>query len=433
MEWACGPSVLRGHVRVPGSKSHTIRALVVAALAHGQSRIVHPLEAGDTHSAASVLGKLGAGIEASPGLWRVTGTAGRPNTPHDVLDVGNSGTTLRTAMGVCSLLGDGLAVLTGDEQIRRRPAGPLIQSLCDLGADVRSTRGNGCAPLVVAGRLRGGHTTLDAVTSQYLTSLLLSTPLADGDSTIRVARLNEQPYVHITMDWLDRKGIRYEHDGLREFRVPGGQQYRVVDRRIPADWSSGTFFLAAGALGENDVTVVGLDANDTQGDRAVLEYLRQMGARVDAGPDGIRVRGGGLTGTELDLNATPDALPMMAVLACFADGVTTLANVPQARLKETDRIAVMHRELSRMGGRVRELPDGLVVEPARLRGAHVSGHGDHRVVMALAVAGMACEGRTSIETAESAQITFPTFLHDMRALGADLDGQDADANRSDGT
>ena len=431
MEWTSRRSVLRGRVCIPGSKSHTIRAAAIAALAPGRSRIEAPLDAGDTRSAANVFAGLGASVEFTPDHWRVAGTGGRPQPPHDVLDVGNSGTTLRTAMGACALLTDGLAVLTGDEQIRRRPAGPLVQSLCDLGADVRSTRNNGCAPLVVAGRLRGGTTTLDAVTSQYLTSLLLCTPLADGDTTIHVARLNEQPYVHMTLDWLDRQGIRYTHDDLREFHVPGGQQYTAVDRRIPADWSSATFFLAAGAIGDNDATVSGLDVNDTQGDRAVLAYMRQMGARVEVGDDGIRVRPGQLTGTELDLNATPDALPMMAVLGCFARGRTTLANVPQARLKETDRIAVMCEELTRLGAAVRELDDGLVVEESPLHGGVVDGRGDHRVVMALAVGGTAGTGPTTIRTAESAQVTFPTFFAAMTSLGADMDPQNSEATRSE--
>jgi len=320
-------------------------------------------------------------------------------------------------MGSAALLADGMAVFTGDHQIRSRPAGPLAKALTDLGATARSTRSNGCAPIVVEGRLNGGVTTIEAVTSQYLTSLLMCTPLADNDSTIRVSLLNEAPYVEITLDWLKRQGITIQHDSLTEFHVPGGQQYKPVNRRIPGDFSSATFFLAAGAIGANDVTCVGLDMTDTQGDKAVIDYLRQMGAKVDVSNNQVRIRPGSLTGCEIDLNATPDALPMMAVLACFAQGTTRLVNVPQARLKETDRIAVMREELEKMGAIINEMPDGLEISQSELHGAHVDGHDDHRVVMSLAIAGTNATGSTVINGYEAVSITYPGFLEALTRIG----------------
>ncbi len=421
MEFIVRPSRLCGEVEIPGSKSHTIRAVAVAALADGESHIRSPLESADTRACVEAYRALGAVIEQKVGAWTVQGTGGRIRTPDNVIDVLNSGTTLRIAVGSASTLTSGLAVFTGDDQIRRRPLGPLAQSLNDLGASVHCTRDNGCAPVVVAGRLRGGRTAIRAVTSQFLTSLLMAAPLADRESEIDVPLLNEQPYVHITLDWLARAGIELQRDELRHFRVPGGQQYRPIDVRVPADFSSATFFLAAGALGENDILIKGLDLADPQGDKAVIDYLRRMGARIDIGPEGIRVRPGTLTGCEIDMNATPDALPMMAVMGCFARGRTSLVNVPQARLKETDRIAVMAAELSRMGAVVTERPDGLVIEESALHAATVNGHHDHRVVMALAVAAAACpDGPTRITTAEAAGVTFPGFRECMRRLGADI-------------
>lgn len=409
MDLVCEGSTLRGEVRVPGSKSHTIRAVAIAALAEGESRIVRPLDSADTQSAVGAYRALGAVIEQGPDIWRVNGTGGRLRPPDNIIDVGNSGTTMRIAMGSCALLRNAAAVLTGDEQVRRRSGGPLAESLTRLGACAESTRRNGLPPFVVAGRLRGGETTVQGITSQYITSLLMCAPLADGDSAIRVVDLNEQPYVAMTLDWLERQGIRLEHEGLTEFRVPGGQTYRPVDRHVPADFSSATFFLAAGALGDNDILVRGLEMNDTQGDRAVVDYLRQMGACVEVQEGGIRVRGRGLSGCELDLNATPDALPMMAVLGCFAEGTTRLVNVPQARLKETDRIEVMRTELARMGATIQDLPDGLIIKASRLRATEVDGHGDHRVVMALAIAGAALEGSTTVRGYEAAAVTYPGF------------------------
>lgn len=420
MELIARPSLLRGTVEIPGSKSHTIRAVAVASLAHGQSRIQAPLVSADTLAAVKAYRALGARIDMTPEVWEVIGTAGQPRTPENVIDVGNSGTTLRIAVGSAALIGEGAAVFTGDHQIRQRPIGPLTQSLNDLGACVASTRDNGCAPLIVRGPLQGGTTSIEAVTSQYLSSLLMNCPLAPHDTEIDVPLLHEKPYVHITLDWLDKTGITLEREELQHFRIPGGQQYRPIDLRVPADFSSATFFLAAGVLGENELLLKGLDFSDTQGDKAVVDYLRQMGADIAITDEGVRVGPGQLTGCELDLNATPDALPMMAVVACFAQGTTRLVNVPQARLKETDRIAVMREELTKLGGQVTEREDGLVIEQRELRGTVVAGHDDHRVVMALAVAGTAIPGETRIASAEAMQVTFPTFVDTMCQLGANL-------------
>lgn len=411
-------SALNGTVEIPGSKSHTIRAVAIAALAEGESEIRSPLESADARAAFSAYRAFGATISEEPELWRVQGTGPQPNLPDDVIDTGNSGTTMNIALGTAALVRDGLVVLTGDAQVRRRPCAPLAQALTDLGAKVRATRGGACPPYIIEGPLRGGTTTIEAMTSQYVTSLLMSCVLAESDSTILVPLMHEKPYVTMTLDWLARQGVTLTHDDdYTEFHVPGAQRYAPVRRRIPGDFSSATFFLAAGALPGNNVLCNGLDLEDTQGDKAVVDYLREMGAMVTVEGEGIRVCSEGLKGCELDLNATPDALPMMAVLACFAEGITRLVNVPQARLKETDRIAVMCKELRTLGARVEELADGLVIQQSELHAATVEGHGDHRVVMSLAMAASQIEGETVIRGAEAMRITFPTFVEAVADLG----------------
>ena len=421
MKLRCRKSPLVGIVDIPGSKSHTIRAVAIASLAEGISRIESPLLSADTNAAVCAYRAFGADIDTAEGLWTIRGTAGRLAVPEDSIDVGNSGTTLRVAIGSAALLPEGQVRLTGDKQIQRRPVGPLLQSLNDLGALARSEQNNGLAPVLVGGPLRGGQTRIDAVTSQFLSSLLLNSPLAESDCDIEVTHLNEAPYVHITLDWLQRCGIRLKRDDLRHFFIPGGQSYSAIDVRVPGDFSSATFFLAAGAIEGNDVELHGLDLKDPQGDKAVVNYLCEMGADIQISTDQIRVRPQSLAGAEIDMNATPDALPMMAVLGCFAAGSTKLVNVPQARLKESDRISVMASELSKLGARIEQLPDGLIIHESKLAGAEVNGHGDHRVVMALAIAGCVIEGQTTISTAEAIDVTFPTFTKCLKSLGGEVE------------
>jgi 3-phosphoshikimate 1-carboxyvinyltransferase len=418
-------SELTGRVRMPGSKSHTIRAIALAAMAEGKSVIRRPLDSLDAQSAVRCYRGLGAKIDIEAGdsvnpVWTVEGVGGKPVVPENVIDVGNSGTSLRLALGSAALIDRGTIVFTGDHQIRRRPAGPLIKSLNDLGARVWSTRENNLPPFVVQGRLTGGKTEMEAISSQYLSALLLSCPLAEGDSEIVLTLLNEQPYVEMTLAWLDRLGVRYTNNNFKSFAIPGGQRYAGFDCDVPADFSSATFFLCAAALAGKDVEILGLDMNDTQGDKAVVSYLRQMGAKIEITDEAIVVSKAELKGADLDLNATPDALPAMAVTACFAEGRTKLYNVAQARIKETDRIAVMTAELKKLGANIRELPDGLEIEPAKLHGGTVEGHDDHRVVMAMSLAGLRTEEPVVIRGAEAAAVTFPDFAELMQSLGADM-------------
>ncbi len=422
MEFIVRKSTLRGSVDIPGSKSHTIRACLLAALADGESTLRAALYSSDTEAAIRVYSALGASFDRSDDCLMVRGIGGGFQRPTDELDVGNSGTTLRVALGSLALMPEGEAVITGDHQIQRRPGGPLVEALNQLGADIRSINGNGCAPFRVRGTLKGGRTSVECKTSQYLTSLLLACPLAANDSEIDVPLLYEKPYVGITLDWLEFLGIKVDYvDDYSHFHIPGRQQFRAFDRKIPADFSTASFFLVAGVLGGNEVTSCGLDLNDSQPDKAVVDYLRAMGASVEVSGDRVTVQPGTLKGVELDLNDTPDALPIMAVAACFAEGETRLVNVPQARIKETDRIAVMCAELGKMGADVEELEAGLVIRGSKLHGARVEGHDDHRVVMSLAIAATQCGDATSISTAEAAGVTVPEFPKLLKQLGGALE------------
>jgi 3-phosphoshikimate 1-carboxyvinyltransferase len=413
-------SVASGCVNIPGSKSHTIRAVFLAGLAGGRSSIVNPLLSKDAFSAIKVCRSFGAGFENGMERFIVEGVNGIPSLPENIIDVGNSGTTLRFAMTTAGLI-DGYTVFTGDYQIRRRPLGPLIRAMNELGGSVFSTRGNDMAPVVVKGRLKGGRAGLDAVTSQYLSSILINAPLLDNDTEIVISRLNEVPYVEMTMWWLDKQGIEYCNNDFKSIYIKGGQKYKAFNTAIPGDFSSATFFMVLAAVSGGEFILKNLDMTDPQGDKRVLDYLREMGAEVRFLDDGIAIKGRRLKGIEIDMNSTPDALPAMAVAGCFAEGETRLLNIPQARMKETDRIHVMRTELEKMGADVEELPDGLIVRNSRLKGCKVNGHDDHRVIMALAVAGLNIEGETEIDSAEAVNVTFPAFPHLIKECGGDIE------------
>jgi 3-phosphoshikimate 1-carboxyvinyltransferase len=392
----------------------------VASLAQGRSTIRKALLKGDGESAMRVAVSLGAAADLQGDTLHVDGVGMDLDRGIRELDCGNSGTSMRLFTGAVSL-GRTERRFDGDSSLRTRKMRPLLKALAKLGATVQCESETLDVPFTVRGPIRGGHTDVSGVTSQFLSSLLFACPLARGNSVVEVSdALNEKPYVELTLWWLKRLGVRFEAlDGLRHITVEGSQQYAPIDMDIPSDFSSATFAAAAAVLTGSTVTLTGLDFSDPQGDKAVFEYLAQMGGTVEHCPEGVRVSAGRrLVGGEIDLNATPDALPAMAVLATAAEGETRLLNVPQARIKETDRIAVMAKELGRLGASVTELPDGMVIRGGELKGATVNGHDDHRVVMALALAGMRAKGETVIEGAEAATVTYPTFREDFAALGA---------------
>ena len=415
--------------RVPSSKSHTIRAVAIASLAAGQSTIRSPLVSSDTQAAVDCYRALGAGIDTTdPACWKVAGTAGQIKAPQKPIDVGNSGTTLRIATGSAATAPEGqTTIFTGDKQIKSRPIGPLLNSLEELGTKCKSIKNNGKAPVKVTGKIKGGKTTIAASTSQYLTSLLLCTPLAAGDTEIDVTLLNEPGYVQMTLDWLDKQGIEYKNENMQLFKIKGRQSYKSFDTTIPADFSSATFFFCAGALlADKPIMIKGLDFTDSQPDKAVVDYLKAMGADITIEPGAVRIKAAPLKGVEIDMNKTPDALPAMAVTAAFAKGTTKLLNVPQARAKETDRIKCMAEELKKIAIDVEELPDGLIIHGGKAKppdpSSPLDGQGDHRIIMALTIAALKMKpGQCKIKNCQAVNVTFPEFSEFIRSLGRKIE------------
>ena len=413
-------SGLSGAIAVPGSKSHSIRAAACGMLGNGISLIHSPLDSADTKSCLGAAMKYGAQVAITPELWTITGHSGKLRSPKGVVDLGNSGTSLCVLAGIAAAM-DFPTTFDGDDSLRSRPMAIQLDALAELGARVESNGGK--CPITIQGPLTGGSTEIIGTSSQYLTGLLFAAPLAKGTVEIRVRDLNEKPYVEITLDWLRRLGIRFEAAAdLSYFRIEGNQSYPAFEWVIPADFSTAAFPLLGSAVTGGGIDIRNLDFEDPQGDKAVFDFFRRMGMTIETKNNSTKVFGScSLQGGDFDLNATPDALPAMAVAGTFCRGTTRLSNVPQARIKETDRIACMRQELEKMGAKISELPDGLVIEGSPLRGAVVDGHGDHRIVMALAIAGMGAEGETIVTGAEAAAVTYPGFIRDFRKLGANIE------------
>ncbi|NLX47473.1 MAG: 3-phosphoshikimate 1-carboxyvinyltransferase [Euryarchaeota archaeon] len=408
------PSAAEGGVMSSPSKSYTHRAMTLALLADGESVLRRPLLGEDTLATLEAVKAFGGRVMEGDPL-RVTG--GALECPDDVIDTRNSGTTIRLMAGVASLL-PCATVLTGDESVRRRPMQPLIDSLAMMGVRCESTRGNGLAPLIVKGPNLGSRTEIRGdVSSQFISSLLISSALKEVDTEIALSTpLRSRPYVDITRQMMERFGASCqvtEHG----FLVQGGQRYRPVDYVVPGDFSSAAFPLAAGAL-TGKVTVRNLDPTDVQGDRAFLDMLVSLGAKVEWKDSELTCSRADLSGTDLDLGDAPDLFPIAAVMCAFARGESRIYNAAHVRLKESDRIAATAMFLKDMGADIVETEDGCVIRGGRpLKGTNVNAFNDHRILMAAAVAALGAAGETVISDGGCHRVSYPDFVNDMRSLG----------------
>jgi len=418
-------STVQGHAKAPPSKSYTHRAILAAGYGDG-TRVRDPLVSADTRATMRAVEAFGGDVEGdrSQDVLHVEGFGGEPSVPDDVVDCANSGTTMRLVTATAALA-DGLTVLTGDESLRSRPQGPLLRAVDQLAGRAESTRGNGQAPLVVGGPITGGSAAIPGdVSSQFITALLMAGPLTDAGVTIALqSELKSAPYVDITLEVLDAFGVSARRtDG--GFSVGGFQRYATEEYAVPGDFSSVSYLLAAGALASEDgVTVTGAQPS-AQGDQAIVDILERMGADVewDRTAGEITVATGALSGIEVSVEDTPDLLPTVAVLGAAAGGTTAITDCEHVRYKETDRVRAMADALAEMGVALEEKEATLTVHggETELQGATVDGRGDHRIIMALAVAGLVAEGSTTVTGAEHVDVSFPGFFDVLAGLGADV-------------
>lgn len=418
-----------GTATIPGSKSQTIRALILATLAQGETQIRNILTSDDSDDAKRVCEQLGACITIDGSDCTVQSSGLPLSARSKTLHTGNSGITTRFVLPLLGLRQAASAPLLLDcgEQMRARPIRSLVNALRQLGLQIQYHAADGMLPLQVSGVLQGGAAEIDGITSQYTSALLLALPCAASDSIITVHNLHERPYVEMTLAWLHTLGITFRHDSQAAtdvFHISGRQHYAPFTVAIAGDFSSASYPIAAASLIPGDVTLCGLNMAEPQGDKRLVTILQQMGAHIIETAAGLQIQGGRpLQGCRIDANDIPDLLPTLAVIATQAQGVTEIVNVKQARIKETDRIHSMTEGLRAMGAQIEERADGLIIHPSSLHGATVKGYGDHRTVMALALAGMCADGVTVIDDAEAVAKTFPTFVPFMAALGAQLEVQ----------
>lgn len=411
---------LHGTVTVPPSKSYTHRAIILASLAKGESTIRNPLLSEDTLASIEACRKIGAQIDVLDEKIQIKGVFGVPKAPNDVIDVKNSGTTLRVMTPVCSLCSEQVT-LTGDESIRKRPMQPLLSALEQLGVETSSN--NGFAPVSVRGPLVGGRCRIVGdISSQFISGLLVACALATEETSIDLLTpLKSQPYVDLTLDVLNKFSGQVEK-GASAYRIAGRQILHAINYEVEGDYSSAAFLMVAAAIMESDVTVTNISINSKQGDRRIIDILRAMGVNLQVKEDSVIVRGtGDLDGIQVDLGDSPDLLPIIAVIGALANGKTLIKNVGHLRYKESDRLRAITTELNKMGAHVKEGKDTLEIKGVEtLKGAHLSGWADHRIVMALSIAALRAKGETLIDHAEAIPVSFPGFDEVMCSLGADM-------------
>ncbi len=413
---------LTGQVTIPGSKSISNRALLLAALARGRTRIRNLLDSDDIQHMLQALQQLGISIRTEGSEQIVEGVAGPLVTDAKslTLDLGLAGTAYRP-LAAALTAGSGEFVLDGVARMRERPVAPLVDGLRQLGARIDYLGGEGFPPIRITGTgLNGGLVRMPGdLSSQFLTSLLMAAPLAKDTVIIEIdGKQVSKPYLAITVHLMAQFGVTVQHDDFQRFEISPAVYESPETLLVEGDASSASYFLAAGAIAGEGVTVFGVGSDSVQGDMAFVDVLEAMGAHVERAAGSITVRPGRLTGVDLDLNGIPDAAMTLAVLALFADGPTTIRNIYNWRVKETDRLAAMSTELRKLGATVVEGLDFIsITPPESLVPATIDTYGDHRMAMCFS---LACLGGVAVTINDPGCVskTFPTYFDRFESLRA---------------
>jgi 3-phosphoshikimate 1-carboxyvinyltransferase len=413
---------IEGEINLPGSKSLSNRALLLAALAEGTTTITNLLESDDTRHMLNALKQLGVKYTLSSDKTEciIIGNNGAFScSDAQELFLGNAGTAMRP-LSAALCLGQGNYTLTGEPRMKERPIGHLVDALGQLGADVTYLENEGYPPLnIKANGLKGGSVSIDgAISSQFLTALLMASPLAKSEMKITIiGELVSKPYIDITLDIMKSFGVSVVNDDYKTFTIKAGQKYKAIEHfMVEGDASSASYFLAAAAIKGGTVKVTGIGRNSIQGDVAFVDVLEQMGARVEWGETYVSVSGDTLHAIDMDFNHIPDAAMTIATTALFVEGTTTLRNIYNWRVKETDRLYAMATELRKVGATVEEGEDYLKITPPKnLKHAEIDTYDDHRVAMCFSLLALD-KASVTINEPECTAKTFPTYFDVLKSI-----------------
>ncbi len=423
--------MLKGEVCAPPSKPYTQRMLIAAALSQGSSKLSNPLVSEDTGATMRAVTALGAKVTVAEDCWTIEGAAPIKGAKKPI-DCGESGATLRFMIPIAALASTPSTFVLG-KGLAKRPVEPLLESLKQLGAEAHLQEKSGKVSVrVKGGGIRGGKATMPGdVSSQFVSGLMFACPLAKADSQITLTSLLEsKSYVLMTENVLAKHNVKVDiSEDFNRVKIPSKQTYQPVDSRVPGDFSSAAFLLAAAAITQSEVTVKNLDYGTIQGDKAILRILKQMGVNGKVCENQIEIDGNGGVLTAVDVDATdiPDLVPACAVLACYAQGTSKIHDAERLRFKESDRLTSLHTELSKMGADITMDESSLTVKgPCQLHGATIDPHNDHRIAMACAVAALRATGETKIQDAECVRKSYPLFFNDLKRIGVDVVGGELD-------
>lgn len=415
--------MLKGNVICPPSKSYTHRAIFISSLANGDSQIINPLLSRDTIATIDACKAFGVKIKRTDHGLFVSGNA-TLKIPDDVINVENSGTTMRFVTAISSLLKNGHVIITGDESIRKRPMGPLISALKQLGVNSYSATDNDKAPIIVqGGGIRGNHISIDgSISSQFISGILISGACTESGISLNVTgKQVSRSYIESTLNVMTKFGARVKNS--RDYRNYNifYNRYTPTTFTIPGDFSTAALLLSAGTLAGGEVTVTNLDFSLPQGDSKILEILKKIGAVISINKkDGtVKTMGtGDLDGGEFDLSDTPDLLPVVAILSLKSINPVRIYGVSHTRYKETDRLKIIASEFRKFGVKTKILPDEItIVSPKKLRNAHINSHNDHRLFMSFVIASMMTE-KSIVDGVESVDVSYPSFIQEMKKIGA---------------
>jgi len=415
-------SRIGGIIKAPASKSYSHRAFIAAALAEGQSVLKDPLYSEDTLATLEACEQLGALFQRYPDKCIVQGTAGYIRTPDNVIDVKNSGTSVRILSSVAAIAPRAnYTIFTGDESLRKRPMQDLIDALKNLGVTIYSSQSNGTPPIIVKGGFDGGETDIKGdVSSQFISSIIMAAPYSKKPVTLNVrGTFVSKPYVNMTLSVISKFGIDFEYDTTNVPEYSSyyiePQKYEATEYIIEGDYSSASYMIAAAAMIPSSITIKNLYSDSMQGDKVILDIIEKMGATVKVSDTEVHIESDGqLKAFDINLENAPDLLPTVAVLMAEAEGTSVITGVEHARYKETDRVHNCAIELSNVGIEVEEMKDGLIIK-GNPTGGVVNSHLDHRMVMAFYVLGLKT-GNITIKDAACYDVSFPNFLDVMNEI-----------------